>query len=104
MGASLTLFLAVVSLAAVLAFAVVRPRGWPEVIAAVPAVVLLIAVGAISVHDATIEAERLLPVVAFLGAVLVLAKMCDDEGLFEAAGAAMARGQWVHGACWDRCS
>ena len=32
-------------------------------------------------------------VVAFLGAVLVLAKLCDDEGLFEAAGAAMARGR-----------
>lgn len=30
-------------------------------------------------------------VAAFLGAVLVLAKLCDDEGLFEAAGAAMAR-------------
>jgi arsenical pump membrane protein len=87
------LLLAVASLAAVLAFAVARPRGWPEVIAAVPAVVLLIAVGAISLHDATVEAERLLPVVAFLGAVLVLAKMCDDEGLFEAAGAAMARGR-----------
>jgi arsenical pump membrane protein len=89
----LTLLLAVVSLVAVLGFAVARPRGWPEAIAAVPAVVLLIAVGAISVHDATVEAERLLPVVAFLGAVLVLAKMCDDEGLFEAAGAAMARGR-----------
>jgi len=89
----LTLVLAVLSLAAVLAFAVARPRGWPEAIAAVPAVVLLIAVGAISAHDATVEAERLLPVVAFLGAVLVLAKMCDDEGLFEAAGAAMARGR-----------
>ncbi len=58
-----------------------------------PAVVLLVAVGAISVHDAMVEAGRLLPVVAFLGAVLVLAKMCDDEGLFEAAGAAMARGR-----------
>jgi arsenical pump membrane protein len=89
----LTLFLAVISLAAVLAFAVVRPRGLPEAIAAVPAVVLLVAVGAISAHDARVEAERLLPVVAFLGAVLVLAKMCDDEGLFEAAGAAMARGR-----------
>jgi arsenical pump membrane protein len=87
------LLLDVLSLAAVLAFAVARPRGWPEVIAAVPAVILLIAVGAISVHDSLVEAERLLPVVAFLGAVLVLAKMCDDEGLFEAAGAAMARGR-----------
>ena len=89
----MTLILALLSLAAVLAFAVARPRGWPEAVAAVPAVVLLIAVGAISVHDAATESARLLRVVAFLGAVLVLAKMCDDEGLFEAAGAAMARGR-----------
>ncbi len=91
MGLSLTLLLALLSLAAVLAFAVARPRGWPEAFAAVPAVALLIAVGAISLHDAANEAAQLSSVVVFLGAVLVLAKMCDDEGLFEAAGAAMAR-------------
>jgi arsenical pump membrane protein len=90
----LTLLLALLSLAVVLAFAVARPRGWPEAFAAVPAVVILIAVGAISMHDAAAEAARLSRVVAFLGAVLVLAKMCDDEGLFEAAGAAMARGRF----------
>jgi arsenical pump membrane protein len=89
-GLNLTLLLALLSLVVVLAFAVARPRGWPEAFAAVPAVVVLIAVGAISMHDATAEAARLSRVVAFLGAVLVLAKMCDDEGLFEAAGAAMA--------------
>jgi arsenical pump membrane protein len=37
------------------------------------------------------EVARLLPVVGFLAAVLVLARLCDDEGLFRAAGAAMAR-------------
>ena len=93
-GLNLTLALALLSLAVVLAFAVARPRGWPEAFAAVPAVVVLIAVGAISLHDAAAEAARLSRVVAFLGAVLVLAKMCDDEGLFEAAGAAMARARF----------
>ena len=37
-------------------------------------------------------AERLGPVIGFLAAVLVLAQLCDDEGLFRACGAWMARG------------
>lgn len=74
-----------------LAFALIRPRGWPEAVVAVPAAVVVIAVGAISRHDAAAEVTRLAPVVAFLAAVLVLAKLCDDEGLFHAAGVWMAR-------------
>jgi arsenical pump membrane protein len=85
------LTLALVALAVVLGFAMVRPHGWPEAIAAVPAAGLLIALGVISWHDAAAEVSRLLPVVGFLAAVLVLARLCDDEGLFRAAGVAMAR-------------
>jgi arsenical pump membrane protein len=85
------LTLALVALVVVLGFAMVRPRGWPEAVAAVPAAGLLIALGVISWRGATAEAGRLLPVVGFLAAVLVLARLCDDEGLFRAAGAAMAR-------------
>jgi arsenical pump membrane protein len=85
------LTLALVALVVVLGFAMVRPRGWPEAVAAVPAAGLLIALGVISWRGATAEVGRLLPVVGFLAAVLVLARLCADEGLFRAAGAAMAR-------------
>ncbi len=85
------LTLALVALVVVLGFAMVRPRGWPEAVAAVPAAGLLIALGVISWRGAAVEVGRLLPVVGFLAAVLVLARLCDDEGLFRAAGAAMAR-------------
>ena len=74
-----------------LAWAVIRPRGWPEAVAAVPAAALVIATGAVSPQVALAEAERLGPVIGFLAAVLVLAQLCDDEGLFRACGTWMAR-------------
>jgi arsenical pump membrane protein len=81
-----------VLLAAVLASAVIRPWGWPEAVVAVPAAALVIAFGALSPHRALTQAQRLGPVVGFLAAVLVLAQLCQDEGLFRAAGAWLAHG------------
>ncbi|MDZ4267636.1 MAG: ArsB/NhaD family transporter [Mycobacterium sp.] len=85
------LTLALVALVAVLAFALVRPHGWPEAVVAVPAAGTVLAAGAISWREALGEVLELLPVVGFLAAVLVLARLCDDDGLFHAAGVAMAR-------------
>ena len=51
----------------------------------------LIAIDSISLREAGAEVGKLLPVVGFLAAVLVLARLCDDEGLFRAAGTVMAR-------------
>jgi arsenical pump membrane protein len=62
---------------------------WPLAVSVAAAI--LIATRAVSLDHALAEVSRLAPVVGFLAAVLVLAKLCDDEGLFRAAGAAMAR-------------
>ena len=85
------LALSVLLLVAVLVCAVVRPWGWPEAVVAVPAAIVVVVAGVLPVEHAVDEAVRLGPVIGFLAAILVLAQLCDDEGLFHACGTWMAR-------------
>ena len=92
MPGTLALAIAALLLAATLAFAVARPRGWPEAVFAVPAAGLLLAAGVLRPGQAQAETTSLASTVGFLAAVLVLAELCDRYGLFEAAGDWMATG------------
>ncbi|WP_291800916.1 hypothetical protein [Cellulomonas sp.] len=98
-------FVALALLVGVLGFAVARPRGWPEAVAAVPAAIVVVLVGAVTPAAAWAEVRTLFPVVAFLAAVLVLSHLCAAEGLFVAAGRSWraSRAADLSG-CWSRCS
>jgi arsenical pump membrane protein len=83
--------LAAALLAVILVTAVTRPRWLPEAVAAVVAALIVIVTGVLPLSAARAETGRLLPVVGFLAAVLVLGQLCQVEGLFTAAGARLAR-------------
>ena len=78
-------------LAGVLAFAVGRPRDLPEATAAVPAAVVVVVTGLLPWRDALAEVRALGPTVGFLAAVLLLAHLAGEHGVFRYAGALTAR-------------
>lgn len=73
---------AVALVAAVLVFAIVRPRGLPEIVVAGPAAVLAVAFGVVTPAQAWSEITAVAPTVGFLAAILVLAHLADAAGVF----------------------
>lgn len=78
-------------LAAVLAFAVARPRGLPEATLAIPAAGIVLLLGWVSPEDAKHQTLQILPTLGFLAAILLLAHLADNDGVFSWLGARLAR-------------
>ncbi|HEX5404322.1 MAG TPA: SLC13 family permease [Pseudonocardiaceae bacterium] len=75
----------------VLAFAIVRPRRLPEAVAAVPAAGLVLLLGIVSPREAGQRTLEVLPTIGFLAAILVIAHLVANEGVFTWLGSRMAR-------------
>lgn len=82
--------------AAVLVFAIVRPRGLPEIVVAGPAAVLALALGVVTPTEAWDEITALAPTVGFLAAILVLAHLADAHGVFGWVAAVLTRAGGGH--------
>ena len=81
----------VVALAGLLVVAHRHPRPRVEALAAVGATALVLATGLISPDGAWEAARPLLPVVAFLVTILVVAEVCAEAGVFTAAAERVRR-------------
>jgi arsenical pump membrane protein len=73
-----------------LGFAVARPRGLPEIVAAGPAAVLVVVTGIVPAAAALRTLRELGPTVAFLAAILLFGRLCAEAGVFEYLGGVVA--------------
>ncbi|WP_027500030.1 SLC13 family permease [Rhodococcus sp. UNC363MFTsu5.1] len=78
--------------ALVLAAAIIRPHGLPEVAVAAPAALIVVGIGALTPTEALEEVRALGPTVAFLAAILVLAHLADANGVFTWTASVLRRG------------
>jgi arsenical pump membrane protein len=80
-----------VLLVAVLAFAMIQPRGLPEALVAVPAAGLVLVLGLVTPADAGKQAMSILPTLGFLAAILLLSYLASVDGVFDWLGGRLAR-------------
>lgn len=83
--------LGIALLAVTLVGALLRPRGLPEVTFALPCAALTLLAGLCTPAAAWEEVHRLAPVAGFLVAALMLARLCEIEGVFDHLGLVLAR-------------
>ncbi|HEY4569326.1 MAG TPA: SLC13 family permease, partial [Kribbella sp.] len=88
--------IAVGALVLLLVVAFRHPRGSVEVLAGTVAAAAVVASGAVDLAVAWQQVRLLVPVVAFLAGILVMAEMCAAEGLFAAVGSLVARASRGH--------
>ncbi len=96
MPASLVDVVTVGALLVMLLVAFVHPPPFVELLMGLVCAGVVVAVGAVDAAGALDQVRLLLPVVAFLAGILVVAELCAAEGVFAAVGGLVARASRGH--------